>query len=191
LKSLSPFTARLFVVFLSIIATGGSLELALRARKNELFSTENQILKKVKKRPNPCLSTLDPRLGWKTQPGQISWVPAKTDSSVKSYVSSNHLGLRNNAHPSVETREQTGFLALGDSFTFGDEVSDWETWPAQLEQLTGLRIFNAGACTYGLDQSYLRYLELQPLLKLKGVLIEITQDSIERTEREGMMTPFF
>ncbi len=191
MKSLSPFTARLFVVFLSIVATGGSLELALRIRKGELFSANNQILKKVKKRPNPCLSEPDSRLGWKTKLGQSSWVPAKRISSIKSYVSSNQLGLRNNGGHLPETKGAVGILALGDSFTFGDEVSDWETWPAQLEHLTGQPVFNAGTCTYGLDQAYLRYLEIQPLLKLKAIIIEITPDSIERTERTGMMTYFF
>lgn len=82
-------------------------------------------------------------------------------------------------------------MTLGDSFTFGDEVSFWEAWHAQLEQLTRLRIFNAGACIYRLDQAYLRFQELVSQLPLQGVIIEITPDSIERTSRKGMITSFF
>ncbi|NDC22952.1 MAG: hypothetical protein EBZ49_02310 [Proteobacteria bacterium] len=183
--------SKLLAASLGILISSVSLEVALRLRKGELFSTENQILKKARSRPNPCLSRLDSHLGWRTEANQSSSVPSKRDLNKKSYVSSNHFGLRNNNQNPPRWKEKKGFLALGDSFTFGDEVSDWETWPAQLEQLTGLRIFNAGACTYGLDQAYLRFQELVSQLPLQGVIIEITPDSIERTSRKGMLTSFF
>ena len=51
-------------------------------------------------------------------------------------------------------------LAVGDSFTFGDRVSDHETWPAQLERLTGRQVLNAGVFGYGVDQAYLRAVAL-------------------------------
>src|SRR5262249_33019073 len=47
-------------------------------------------------------------------------------------------------------------LALGDSFTFGDEVDDAETWPAQLEALVGRPVPNRGVCGSGVDQVVLR-----------------------------------
>ena len=34
-------------------------------------------------------------------------------------------------------------LAVGNSFTYGDEVNDGQTWPAQLQLLTGRRVLNA------------------------------------------------
>ncbi len=47
-------------------------------------------------------------------------------------------------------------LAYGDSFTFGDEVSDHETWPAHLQQLRpDLQVQNRGVNGYGHDQMLL------------------------------------
>jgi hypothetical protein len=47
-------------------------------------------------------------------------------------------------------------LVLGDSFAFGDEVDDSDTWPAQLEQRLGRPVLNGGVFGYGLDQIVLR-----------------------------------
>ena len=47
-------------------------------------------------------------------------------------------------------------LVLGDSFTFGDEVDDADTWPAQLEGMLRRPVLNGGVFGYGLDQMVLR-----------------------------------
>ncbi|MBU3693629.1 MAG: hypothetical protein FGM40_02225 [Rhodocyclaceae bacterium] len=47
-------------------------------------------------------------------------------------------------------------LTVGDSFTFGDQVSNHETWPACLERKTGIAVANAGVFGYGGAQSVLR-----------------------------------
>ena len=54
------------------------------------------------------------------------------------------------------TPDGSVILAVGDSFTFGDEVKDDETWPAHLQQLLGRRVLNAGVSGYGFDQIVLR-----------------------------------
>ena len=47
-------------------------------------------------------------------------------------------------------------LAVGDSFAFGDDVDDEDSWPAILERHTGARVINAGVPGFGLDQAVLR-----------------------------------
>ena len=47
-------------------------------------------------------------------------------------------------------------LAVGDSFVFGDDVGDADSWPAILERLTGRRVINGGVPAFGLDQTVLR-----------------------------------
>ncbi|MBF0275795.1 MAG: SGNH/GDSL hydrolase family protein [Nitrospinae bacterium] len=46
----------------------------------------------------------------------------------------------------------------GDSFTFGDGVSNENAWSNQLAKLLGCRVANYGVPGYGSDQAYLRYL---------------------------------
>ena len=47
-------------------------------------------------------------------------------------------------------------LAVGNSFVFGDEVSDNETWLAILEQRINRRVVNGGVAGYGTAQAVLR-----------------------------------
>jgi hypothetical protein len=47
-------------------------------------------------------------------------------------------------------------LMVGDSFTFGAEVSNSETLPAQIEQLIQEPVVNAGVMGYGMDQILIR-----------------------------------
>ena len=48
-------------------------------------------------------------------------------------------------------------VAIGDSFTHGDEVTFEQAWPARLEAKTGLRVLNLGVGGYGVDQAIWRY----------------------------------
>jgi hypothetical protein len=83
---------------------------------------------------------------------------------------------------------------VGDSLTFGDEVSDQETWPALLEQLTRVRTFNGGVFGYGVDQSTLRALDLAKRFAPKTIILELIVDDINRTQlsqRTGVKKPYF
>ena len=68
-------------------------------------------------------------------------------------------------------------LAVGDSFVFGDQVSDDETWPALLERRLNRRVVNGGVSGYGLLQSVLRaeqLLKQQPYsLVILSILIDV------------------
>jgi len=73
-------------------------------------------------------------------------------------------------------------LAVGDSFTFGEEVTDAEAWPAQLQRITGRRVINAGVSGYGFDQIVLRAEALAPLYKPETIVVGFIADDIRRTE---------
>lgn len=47
-------------------------------------------------------------------------------------------------------------LTVGDSFTFGDQVHNFQTWPACFAQKTGFEVWNGGVGGYGAAQSLLR-----------------------------------
>jgi hypothetical protein len=73
-------------------------------------------------------------------------------------------------------------LAVGDSYTYGEEVSDAEAWPAQLQTLTGRPVLNGGVSGYGLDQIVLRAELLASTRKPSVVIVGFIADDIRRTE---------
>jgi len=71
---------------------------------------------------------------------------------------------------------------VGDSFTFGDEVEDEESWPAQLEKILNKRVLNAGVGAYGVDQAFLRAEVLLDKYDPDVVILSLISDDINRTE---------
>ena len=47
-------------------------------------------------------------------------------------------------------------LAVGDSGTFGDQVSNEETWPSCLQEISNIGVTNGGVFSYGTGQALLR-----------------------------------
>jgi hypothetical protein len=70
--------------------------------------------------------------------------------------------------------------AFGDSFTFGLEVEDDETWSYLLSRRTGCTIRNYGISGYGFDQAVLRYEHIAPrdTVVIFGVIIEMPRRSV-------------
>lgn len=102
-------------------------------------------------------------------------------------------GLRLNGDAPAGDDTRT-ILAVGDSYTFGDEVADGETWPAHLQRLTGRRTMNAGVSGYGLDQSVLRAERLAAASPPSLIVVGFIADDIRRTELSriwGAEKPFF
>ena len=91
----------------------------------------------------------DPTKGWKSKPDLRNvWV---FDSKVLNTNSLGFRGVREYAY--AKDPERTRILALGDSFTFGDEVSDEETYPHYLQEtLPQTEVMNLGVHGYGHDQ---------------------------------------
>ena len=77
-------------------------------------------------------------------------------------------------------------LTVGDSFTYGDEVSDEESWPAQLQRLTGRHVLNGGVTGYGFDQTVLRAEQLAAAHKPSVIIVSFIADDILRTEMSRM-----
>lgn len=85
-------------------------------------------------------------------------------------------------------------LAVGDSYTFGEEVSDPGSWPAQLQRLSGERVLNGGVSGYGFDQIVLRAEQLADRHKPSMIIVGFIADDIRRTEMRrlwGRDKPWF
>lgn len=112
----------------------------------------------------------DPYLGWSNGP-DVSY------EHEGSHYQTSKDRIRINPHESEIVR----ISAYGDSFTFGDEVENDETFPYFLSRLTNSNVINYGVSAYGTDQA-LRRLEqnLRTGRKTDVVVLEFIQDSIKR-----------
>ncbi|MGH7289285.1 MAG: hypothetical protein ACREI8_14840, partial [Myxococcota bacterium] len=134
----------------SVAVTVAAVELALRIARGGLFA-----------RPSSAAGRLRLADGHSRYPAEydalLGYVPRAGASGTRNVwnrsVTIDAAGLRENGGPRPSGRP---ILALGDSFTFGDEVDDADTWPAQLEAMLGRPVLNGGVFGYGLDQIVLR-----------------------------------
>lgn len=94
-------------------------------------------------------------------------------------VTINDDGLRSNGID-TETTSSCQILVVGDSFTFGDQVADCETWPAYLDTLTTCTVLNGGVSGYGLDQIVLRGEELTAKYRPDVLVLSLIADDIDR-----------
>ncbi len=65
-------------------------------------------------------------------------------------------GFRANDNQTINNLKPINVLAIGDSFTFGDQVSNNETWPSCLERNINAKVLNAGVFGYGAAQALKR-----------------------------------
>jgi hypothetical protein len=105
----------------------------------------------------------DPSRGWATIKNLRGGFPP-VGASGPAPVSTDSWGLRGRAERAPGCRHgRKRVLVLGDSFTFGEEVGDGETYPARLERLLpGVELLNAGVGGYGHDQMLLLMREALP-----------------------------
>lgn len=96
----------------------------------------------------------DPDLGWAPRPG------ARSQDGLRRVDGG---GIRTDGETSLAPRPGVLRIAIfGDSFTFGDEVRQDETWGVALEDAlvahgVAAEVLNFGVNAYGMDQAYLRW----------------------------------
>lgn len=124
----------------------------------------------------------DPVLGWASQERYEG----------DGYNTLDH-GIRRNFDD--EKKFRTGaILAVGASFTNGGpDVDDDETWPAQLESITGTSVSNAGVEGYATDQIVLRAEQLLPIAKPKTLIVGLAASDIAKAGYSsfGAPKPYF
>lgn len=89
-------------------------------------------------------------------------------------------GFRRNGGPAPA--DGRPLVAVGDSFTFGDQVNDDETWPAYLEAVTQRPVKNAGVFGYSLVQAVLRVEAILTRVPAAWVIVSFIPDDINRCE---------
>jgi hypothetical protein len=103
-------------------------------------------------------------------------------------------GFRVTPAPAGVALAEPPILAVGGSYTLGDEVADGETYPAQLQALIGRRVINAGMEAYGLDQAVLRAEIVAAEEKPAAIILSFGADNLRRMEMSrvwGIEKPYF
>jgi len=136
--------------------------------------------------PGEAQFAYDPTLGWTPIPGSSGTMLGKPISFTEQGTRA-----QNRDRPPA-----TGplIIAFGDSMTEGYAVGSDETWPANLERITGRPVLNAGVRGYGLDQIVLRAERMIPEIRPSTVVLAFIADDISRTAlsvRDATGKPYF
>jgi hypothetical protein len=160
------------------ISTTGTLvvlELGIRIYRGDLFGLPNPALGNIRIIGARYPGAHDPRLGWVPEPGRSG-----RKNVWRTEVTITEDGLRGNGREAAPSGSP--ILAVGDSFTFGDEVDDADTWPARLEEITGRPVLNGGVFGYGLDQIVLRAESLLDRFPADTLVVSIIPNDVLRCE---------
>ncbi len=106
------------------------------------------------------LSKYDVDLGYAPLPYFDKYIPIESAPDwYGSKVSIDENGFRKNDN-NISFHKKKKILVSGDSFTFGDQVNNNETWPACLEMKMKKKVDNAGVFGYGTSQALRRILKI-------------------------------
>jgi hypothetical protein len=172
---------RLGLVLTSVLLTFVGLELCTRWALSQPFLTLRDFRQEHAAKPLNDAIEYDRLLGWRLKPFIRS--PG---------FNTPEFGFRSNGGTEQHV-QPGGVLAVGASFTAGSDVIDEETWPAQLAQMTGWNVNNAGQGGYHADQAILLSEQLLPLVRPQVLVVDLVDGMIIGTgyASSGWPKPYF
>ena len=117
-------------------------------------------------------NSFDKELGWVRKPNTTG-VEVGANSKIVYHIDSN--GSRENLVGSKVT-----IASFGDSYTFGRQVEDFQTWQVRLSEKLGEKVLNYGVGNYGADQAFLYYQRQKIPKTTKIVILGIVPETICR-----------
>ena len=123
---------------------------------------------------------------------ELGFIPTPNFRSAD--INHDALGYRIGPPLSQDEAAKPPVVALGNSYTYGDEVADGESWPAQLQKILRRPVVNAGVTGYGIDQTVLRAESAVAGLKPAAMVIGFISDDLRRAEMRrvwGTEKPYF
>ena len=138
-------------------------------RKYQIYYEQKEMISKMFR--SDTNDIFDPDLGWAYRPNYHG----------RQY-NNNSIGLRGTReYEPVPPQDIIRIAAFGDSFVYGSEVGDLDTWTYQLESLLpNVEVLNFGIGGYGTDQAFLRYLKLGKQFSPHIVLIGFMSANLRR-----------
>ena len=114
---------------------------------------------------------------------KFGWVP-KVGSFKKNTpphtITNNKDKFRNNYPKELSGSSEKTILFSGDSFTYGDGVNDDKTFPSIFQSIIKDKVLNGGVPAYGIDQIYLRSLDLIQNYTISDLFFCFIPDDINR-----------
>jgi hypothetical protein len=116
-----------------------------------------------------------------SQDPALGWVPLSETNSA---------GMRDNLeYDRLPPAGVVRIAAFGDSFTYGADVALGDTWAKRLAINPVLQVLNYGVPAYGLDQAYLRYLQVGAQYHPHIVFIGYMSENLARSV--NVFRPFY
>jgi hypothetical protein len=167
----------------SVLVTLAGMEVCLRLYAGiPLLELTNFIGDRVNRSKQDTGFLYDERLGWQVKPNLHG--PSNTTDGYGVRV----------PNGTDRTLPIGAILASGDSFTFGSDVSDAESWPAYLETITGTPVVNAAVPGWGTDQIVMRAEDMIDIARPRTAIVDFLWYDIGRTEEEinfGAHKPYY
>ena len=187
---------KILILLLSLLLSLFCGEIGLRILLGKIDSTENLPLIDLKLQFAEKTTQFDPILSWKPKDDfrklETTLLPNNCGKKrFRTALTTLKNGMRMTPNAwNIQLNQSKRILTLGDSFTFGGEVHDEETWPSHLQALIKKPVFNGAFNGYGLDQSFL---SLEPLLKKINpqiVILSVINENIFRTVKTVRVKSF-
>jgi hypothetical protein len=122
----------------------------------------------------------------------LGYVPragfASRDNHWGTLVSIDADGMRRNGDGPPPPGDRV-IAVVGDSFTFGDEVDDRDSWPAQLERELQRPVKNGGVFGYSLTQAVLRAEAMLERFPVDTLVVSFIPDDLVRSTFGRRYTP--
>lgn len=162
----STWKHALLLVALGSLVALFLIELSVRVATDSLFALGG---------PNSVRYGVTDAIGRIPRPGLTFRHPKGFTINIGEY------GTRRNGG-SAPPAERPLMLAVGDSFAFGDQVNDEDSWPAVLERLSSRRVINAGVPGFGIDQAILRAEQLANVYAPDVIIVSFIPHDVLRCE---------
>jgi hypothetical protein len=175
-----PLWKKLLFALLPLLASLLVAEIVTRLVRGPLYFESFRLLRIDQvRRGYPAVR--DPVLGYAPRPGA-----ATEDSRWGTRVTIDAAGCRSNGQPRPPGPR---IVAVGDSFTFGDQVDDEASWPAALERELGQPVVNGGVFGYSLGQAVLRAEQLLASEPAEWLVVGLFGDDVFRNEYSKRYSP--
>ncbi len=175
------------VIYAGLLIVGKIYNYRYDPRINSLSEQQKDHLRRFTTQREAQYIHQDPMLGWTNKQSRYEF-SSKYGTIVYEY---NSAGMRDNReYATTPSSKVIRLSAFGDSFTHGSDVNLIETWAKQLSSIDpAIEVLNYGVGAYGLDQAYLRYLEVGTEYQPHIVLIGYMSENIARNV--NVFRPFY